>query len=122
MNFRSNLQVEEGRGRCHWFLTAALIYKGTKDEFIVPAGFGTDFASVPRLFWAVFPPYGRFTKAAVVHDWLYRTHAVSRKDADGIFHRIMRELGTKWWRRRLMYLAVRLFGWYGWRKNAYKRQ
>lgn len=28
----------------------------------VPAGFETDFASVPRLFWRVVPPWGRYSR------------------------------------------------------------
>lgn len=37
----------------------------------VPAGTVTDLASVPRLLWAVFPPHGRWAKAAIIHDYLY---------------------------------------------------
>lgn len=37
----------------------------------VPAGFVTDFASIPRAFWVVLPPTGKYGKAAVVHDYLY---------------------------------------------------
>ena len=39
----------------------------------VPQGFETDFASVPRFFWRVVPPWGRYSPAAVVHDYLYST-------------------------------------------------
>lgn len=42
-------------------------------EFIdVQAGEETDFASVPRIFWTLFPPDGPYTQAAVVHDKLCR--------------------------------------------------
>ena len=51
----------------------------------VPAGFETDFASVPRLFWRVVPPWGRYSPAAVVHDYLYHTGKVSRLAADRLF-------------------------------------
>lgn len=36
----------------------------------VPAGFVTDGASVPRAFWALLPVWGRYSRAAVVHDYL----------------------------------------------------
>jgi hypothetical protein len=36
----------------------------------VPVGYRTDFASIPRFFWRILPPAGRYGKAAVVHDWL----------------------------------------------------
>lgn len=37
----------------------------------VPIHFKTDFASTPRFLWAFFPPYGKYTEAAVLHDYLY---------------------------------------------------
>lgn len=76
----------------------------------VPVGFETDFASVPRAFWPVFPPTGRYSKAAVVHDWLYRHPVVSRAIADAVFLHAMALLRVPRWRRWTMYLAVRLFG------------
>jgi len=40
----------------------------------VPAGYRTDFASIPRPIpwplWPLLPPVGRSGKAAVIHDWL----------------------------------------------------
>ena len=41
------------------------------DVIYVPEGYVTDLASVPRLLWALFPPHGRYAKAAIIHDWLY---------------------------------------------------
>ena len=42
---------------------------------VVPAGFATDFASVPRAFWRLLPPFGEYMLAAVVHDYLYAVGA-----------------------------------------------
>ena len=108
--------------RVLWKLEAPLIYQGKKERFVVPAGFITDFASVPRILWWIFPPYGEFTKAAVVHDYLYDCGYVSRGDSDGIFRRIMRELHTRITRRWLMWLGVRALGWlaYGRKKQIRK--
>lgn len=39
----------------------------------VPKGFITDFASVPRILHSVLPKTGKYGKAAVLHDYLYRT-------------------------------------------------
>ena len=77
---------------------------------LVPAGFVTDFASIPRLFWRVLPPTGSYGKAAVIHDYLYRTGAFTRSICDGIFLEAMCELGVPGWKRRVMFRAVRLFG------------
>ncbi|HVL90877.1 MAG TPA: DUF1353 domain-containing protein, partial [Actinomycetota bacterium] len=58
----------------------------------------------------MLPRSGRYTKAAVLHDHLWRTpiDGVSFGDADGIFRRCMRELGVPFLRRWLMWAAVRL--------------
>lgn len=77
---------------------------------LVPAGFITDLASVPRALWSVFPPHGKYAKAAILHDYLYE-HAINTKRyADNIFLEAMEVLGVPKWRRLAMYWAVRLFG------------
>ena len=82
----------------------------------VPAGYVTDFASVPRMFWRVFPPSGRYNRAAIVHDYLYTNSTVcSRFLADSLFRELMSHLGVPMWRRVLMYYAVRLGGKSGWK-------
>lgn len=80
----------------------------------VPRGFETDFASVPRFFWRVVPPWGRYSPAAVVHDYLYSTGKVSREDADRAFLTLMQRLGVPAWKRSIMYWAVRWFGGLAW--------
>jgi len=76
----------------------------------VPAGFETDFASVPRFFWRWFPPAGKYSKASVVHDFLYVTRKTSRWMADAIFREAMKELDVPFLARWAMWLAVRVFG------------
>lgn len=75
----------------------------------VPKGFVTDFASVPRLFHAIFPPMGRYGVAALVHDYLCVTKPVSRKQADQAFYSLMRRNNVKPWKAKVMYAAVRLY-------------
>ncbi len=77
---------------------------------LVPKGFLTDFASVPRFLWRFLPPTGKYGKAAVIHDYLYRTQSCSRAEADAVFLEAMTDLNVGFWRRHLMYWAVRLFG------------
>lgn len=82
----------------------------------VPAGFETDFASVPRWLWWLMPPLGRYSRAALVHDYLYQHHdAMSRFLADALFRELMFHLGVPAWKRLAMYWGVRLFGWLYWR-------
>lgn len=77
----------------------------------VPAGFTTDYASVPRMFWRLFLPTGEYRFAAVIHDYLYSRQAKMPKVvADAIFYDAMRSLGVSVWRRIIVYGAVVLFG------------
>jgi hypothetical protein len=76
---------------------------------IVPAGFVTEFASVPRFLWFIFPPAGPWNRATVIHDYLCETQSCSRFMADAVFREAMRELGVPRWRRIAMYWAVRAY-------------
>ena len=85
----------------------------------VPAGFITDGASIPRFAWSLIgsPWSGRYARAAIIHDYLYFTKTVSRKEADRIFLQAMQILKVNWFKRRAMWLAVRLFAGAGWNKK-----
>lgn len=95
-----------------WELLRILEYKGNRDHFEVPEGMKTDFASVPRVFVWFLPRYGRYTKAAILHDYLWRnavrTGELTLAEADGLFRRAMWELGVPFLRRWLMWGAVRI--------------
>lgn len=110
MAFRTPLQLMR-TGSHRWTLTANLVYDGEWDTFVVPTGFVTDFATVPRIVQWLVPTYGKYTLAAVLHDWLctvgIETKAISSTDADGIFRRVMRELDVPWLQRWLMWAGVR---------------
>lgn len=117
MTFERPLDLRDN-GDMTFTLLAGFEYRtsstGAGIQVHVPRGFKTDFASVPRILWAIFPPHGRHGKAAVIHDYLYklcRVNKFSRAVADSIFLSAMKELGVSWWRRYTMYLAVRCAGW-----------
>ncbi len=132
--FDSDLSIQ-GASPTTWRTLAPLGWTGRRGErFTVPLGFETDFASVPRfLHWLVLP-YGPYTRAAVLHDWLLTELAEWRKlsqaersfntvlaepldnvrkppadsrDCDGIFRAAMADLGTPWAKRWTMWAAVR---------------
>jgi len=90
-------------------------------EITVPAGFKTDFASVPRLFWNLAPPWGKYSRAAVVHDWLYQSGITEKDVADLIFKALMIRYGVPAWKAEVMYKAVKWFGGAAW-KACRKRQ
>jgi hypothetical protein len=79
-------------------------------DVIVPLGFASDGASVPRFLWSMFPPFGKYLEAAFVHDWFCVTHAVDSVTAAKVFREAMEVCGVGKWRRNKMYWAVRLGG------------
>lgn len=85
---------------------------------VIPAGFETDLASIPRHLTALFPVNGVHRNAAIVHDYLYQAKLVwcDRALADGVFLEAMEVLVEARWRRTAMWLGVRLGGWLYWRK------
>lgn len=108
------LEYIDGR---NWRLYAGFNYQTdvfpvSRRPIKLPAGFVTDFASIPRLLHSLVPPTGKYGKAAVIHDFLYRSQgiAVSRKEADQVFEEAMEALGVGWLTRQTMYRAVRVFG------------
>jgi len=87
-------------------------YVSSVGMIIVPTGFLTDGASVPRMFWNIFNPVGPTFPAAVIHDFLYSKHNTeySREESDRIFKEAMFNLGIGWVTRETVYRAVRMFG------------
>lgn len=128
-NFLGDLIAKQLPDGYHWEL-----YEGFRfhvchedgEQFIeVPKGFVTDFASIPRGLWNIYPPAaGKHSKPAVVHDWLYKkgmlltksggTRVVTRGEADAIFLEAMEVTGVSWLSRRIIYWGVRVGGWKAW--------
>jgi len=95
----------------NWELREMLRYRANREDFEVPVGQITDFASVPRPFIWFLPRYGAYTMAAILHDYLWRVRAATGKmrwiEADGVFRKAMRELRVPFLRRWIMWGAVR---------------
>lgn len=95
----------------NWKVREGFSYTGKSETFPIEVGAKTDFASVPRIFVWFLPRYGRYTLAAILHDYLWRQRAAAGAmnyiDADGLFRRAMRELEVPFLRRWIMWAAVR---------------
>lgn len=133
-SFLTPLELEYIDGR-NWKVTREFDYLDNfEDEHTairVPKGFITDFASIPKILWNVLPPTGKYGKAAVVHDFLYRngghTDCVicpedlgmgatyTQEEADQIFYDAMGVLGTPQIQRWVIWKAVRWFGGWSWK-------
>ncbi|RYF18866.1 MAG: DUF1353 domain-containing protein [Oxalobacteraceae bacterium] len=92
--------------------------KGSGRVITVPAGFQTDGASVPQFLWAMFPAWGSYSRAAVIHDLLCHLinlkvphpEAPTRRDADRIFKEAMIVCGTGIFTRTILWLGARFGG------------
>jgi len=81
----------------------------SKDVVVVPIGFPTDLASIPRPLWVLFPPTGSYGKAAIIHDYLLKEGKRSRKECDDIFLEAMKVDNVCLPTRSLIYTGVRFY-------------
>ncbi len=122
------IEQRERKGRALFTLVDPVSYyighKGSEKIITISDGFETDFASVPRLARLIVSPVGLHAKASLVHDALYRDEAflkgwseprLSRIKCDLVFLEAMEVLNVPFFRRWLMYLSVRSFGWMAYR-------
>jgi hypothetical protein len=94
-----------------YILLEDLHFKVEGEWKVVPEGFSSDGASIPRLFWSLIgsPFSPRFLKASIIHDYLYN-RGYDRKKADKKFKELLEVSDVKSWRIYLMYHSVRMFG------------
>jgi Protein of unknown function (DUF1353) len=89
---------------------------------VVPAGFVTDLASIPREFWSLLPIDGAYTFPAIIHDYLYWTQKHPREVADRVFRYGMDDFKVSSSVASLIYTAVRGGGGSAWAENAKLKQ
>lgn len=119
LDVRYDTEASKILGADHWrVLKPFRFYLGQKDSerwVYVPAGYLTDGASVPQLFWNIIPPWGSYGQAAVVHDIVceYLTITadgapapVTRAECDRILLEAMEVLGVPSLKRKAIYGAV----------------
>ena len=92
----------------------------------IEEGFDTDYASVPRGLWNLYPPDGPYSPAAWIHDYLYwyqeiNGEPVERHEADEVFLQAMASLGIGWFTRNVLYRAVRTGGGGPWKRARNER-
>lgn len=77
-------------------------------KIVVPRGFETDFATIPRFVWWLLPPTGPWRGAAVIHDWLC-TIKCPRFLTDAIFRHVMWDHHVALRHRIVIYYGVRAY-------------
>jgi len=101
-----------------WRLELPVVWETPEEIVVIPPGFRTDLASIPRLLQSVVPVNGKHRPAAILHDYLFVVQDRPRDQVDALFLRAMAASGVRTTQRMAMYLAVRLGGWLPWQRNA----
>jgi hypothetical protein len=97
----------------NWKVNGTFLFESQTLQRIITIldGFLTDFASTPKFLWNILPPWGKYGKGSVIHDFLYRTPGQATKDqADSVFLECMIVSGVSKEVRNEMYEGVHLFG------------
>ena len=102
-----------------WVLLEDMDYQIGNSQFtiVVPKGFVTDYASVPQMLWGALSPHDNYSRAAVVHDYLYWTQICTRPQSDNIMQIAMKESEVPKWKQIAVYGAVSLLGQASWDEN-----
>ena len=93
-------------------MMADLVYQvgGTNESIVVPRGFVTDFASIPRALWWWQSKTDRNEPAAIVHDYLYWDQSCSKDEADAVIYLAMEDSGVSNFNRSAIFLGVHWLG------------
>jgi hypothetical protein len=119
----TRLQLFQGDGT-NFMLVNPMFYKikRTGQMIAVPAGFVTDFASVPWYARWRISVLGKHSIAAIVHDYLYWEQRCTREEADAILREAMDEYGSSWADQTIVYQAVKYGAQSAWDENAADRK
>lgn len=94
-----------------WVVLAPLEWESKDARLVVPRGFITDLASVPRALRGVLDINGASRAPAVLHDFAYCSHwSGSREKADALFRDALEACGVGAIARYMYWRGVRLGG------------
>jgi len=116
LDVRFNTNADKGR---RWQLIAPFVFTVDGERFTVPAGFWTDFASIPRALWRIISPYD-IGKGPVPHDFGYYTGLKGKAFWDSVLLACMEYEDVAGWKHQPVYQAVNWFG--GWTWDNYRKQ
>ena len=117
------LQLFQGDGT-NFMLVDPLFYeiKRTGKTITVPAGFVTDFASVPWYARSLISVLGRHSIPAIVHDYLYWEQRCTRDQADDILREAISEYSSSWRDQIAVDYAVKYGAQSAWDQNKADRK
>ncbi|OCR99017.1 hypothetical protein A9K75_08870 [Campylobacter fetus subsp. testudinum] len=101
-----------------YFITQKqLLYTDNKLIIKIPKGFKFNGATVPKWLNILIPKFGyKYDRSVCLHDYLYFSKKLSRKESDRIFYEAMRAEKVNRNLAFVIYLAVRVFGRKSWQK------
>lgn len=108
----------------YWILMEDMEYEigTTSIKVVVPAGFVTDFASIPQPLWSFgLTPHGAYSRAAVIHDYLYWTQGCTKAQSDRIMLIAMKESQASSFDEQIIYEGVNRLGESSWLENQAQR-
>jgi len=79
-------------------------------NIIVPRGTKTDFASTPKWIHWLYPPQGKYSKASIIHDYMYNNKTDTRLICDAVFYDAMKDSKVNFFTRWIFFISVRIFG------------
>ena len=106
----------------NWVLTEDWKYNIDGEEYVIPAGFQFDGASIPKFLRAFFSPVGVLLMGGLVHDYAYKYKTllkknkkdtmgeITQKKADEIFRDINIIVNGFYTMNRLAYWSLRAGG------------
>lgn len=111
MPFKNEDAYIKTRDGHHVTLMESLVYETKRGErLVVPAGLESDGASVPRIFWRLIPPFGKYYLPALLHDWLYGCTLKTKGFCDRTFLEAMLSVGVGRLTAEVIYLGVKYGG------------
>ena len=115
----------------NWEITKDWKYRINGNEYIIPAGFVFDGASIPKFLRTFFSPVGVLLMGGLVHDYAYKYACLKRtgkgallvvdqKKADEIFRDICIEVNGFYTMNYLAYWSLRIGGFVAW--NGHRKR
>ena len=113
----------------HWEIAKDFHYSLNNKDFVIPAGFKFDGASVPKFLAKFLSPVGVLLIGGLVHDYAYKYETlltknkkdtmgvITQKKADEIFRDINIEVNGFFFLNYLAYYALRIGGFMAWNKH-----
>jgi len=115
----------------HWEIVKDFHYKLDGQDYVIPAGFKFDGASIPKFLASFLSPVGVLLIGGLIHDYAYKYSALlplnkdvgvpilmlDQKKADEIFRDINIEINGFYFLNYLAYYALRLGGFFVWNKH-----